>query len=833
MSILGDDDSLLGSTPSGSENNYAASLGRISGKALEANLLRNGIDLAVNGDLLYLKVSPVQAGTIGSPEFDDQDPNFGKTGSTSLPSTAIGINTDVPIYTLDVNSEANFNDLIVTTQAAIDNIIINAPDQFTTSVGAIQVRPPGINPIMFHDRLTTSALIFNDNSISSISNQNITFDPNGTGQFRIEADTNITGDLGVSGNITISGNLSKQGSIFLGDDRFDGEGNVPENDTITINTDFAQSIIPGQDLTYNLGIDKSDSTPRRWAQAHIPDWTKITTGAWAGSGLRPQAVIVSDQMRLDGVVNKISAIQSNEDILLNPDTGIVYVESVQFGEDLPLGLTQTLNNPNAYGTTADDFFGQEIAISGSRLIVGVSNEDDAGGSGSGKAYVYDLSTNTLLYTLNNPNAFGTSNFDFFGASVGLSSSYAIVGAVGETKIDENDPNYYLTGKAYIFNADTGALLHTLDNPNSGYVGENQFGGNVAITNTRAIVSSVGYPNISYSGRVYIYNPVTGALLYTLNNPNVFGTTTNDNFGSSVAISDLYAIVGAPGEDDTAGFPGASSGKAYIYNASTGAFLRTLSNPNADGYAFIDEFGRSVAISDSYAVVGVPNEDGAGFDSGIVYIFNPATGALLRTLSNPNAYSTISDDRFGSSVAISGSRVIVGATGEDDAGGTSSGKAYIFDISTGTLLHTLNNPNAYGTSAADSFGSSVAISDSYAVVGAGGEDDAGGTGSGKVYIFSDLPADQSVIKNLLNTPLTLGSTGIGYTQFSSTNAILIPTGDNSQRRATPEVGETRWNIEVGYLECFDGTVWNISTGGGDEVTQVIMEDLGHVYTLMLG
>jgi hypothetical protein len=686
---------------------------------------------------------------------------------------------------------------------------------------------------MFHDRLTTSALIFNDNSISSISNQNITFDPNGTGQFRIEADTNITGDLGVSGNITISGNLSKQGSIFLGDDRFDGEGNVPENDTITINTDFAQSIIPGQDLTYNLGIDKSDSTPRRWAQAHIPDWTKITTGAWAGSGLRPQAVIVSDQMRLDGVVNKISAIQSNEDILLNPDTGIVYVESVQFGEDLPLGLTQTLNNPNAYGTTADDFFGQEIAISGSRLIVGVSNEDDAGGSGSGKAYVYDLSTNTLLYTLNNPNAFGTSNFDFFGASVGLSSSYAIVGAVGETKIDENDPNYYLTGKAYIFNADTGALLHTLDNPNSGYVGENQFGGNVAITNTRAIVSSVGYPNISYSGRVYIYNPVTGALLYTLNNPNVFGTTTNDNFGSSVAISDLYAIVGAPGEDDTAGFPGASSGKAYIYNASTGAFLRTLSNPNADGYAFIDEFGRSVAISDSYAVVGVPNEDGAGFDSGIVYIFNPATGALLRTLSNPNAYSTISDDRFGSSVAISGSRVIVGATGEDDAGGTSSGKAYIFDISTGTLLHTLNNPNAYGTSAADSFGSSVAISDSYAVVGAGGEDDAGGTGSGKVYIFSDLPADQSVIKNLLNTPLTLGSTGIGYTQFSSTNAILIPTGDNSQRRATPEVGETRWNIEVGYLECFDGTVWNISTGGGDEVTQVIMEDLGHVYTLMLG
>jgi hypothetical protein len=300
---------------------FVNALGRISGKLLSDNLLRNGTDLAFDTALLYLKVSV---------------------------SPSIGINRDVPIYTLDVNGDTNFNDLIVTTQAAIDNIIINAPDQFTTSVGGIQIRPAGIDPSMFHDRLTTSALIFNDNSISSIANQNITFDPNGTGQFRIEADTNVTGDLGVSGNITISGNLSKQGSIFLGDDRFDGEGNVPENDTITINTDFAQSIIPGQDLTYNLGIDRSDSTPRRWAQTHIPDWTNIGSGAWPGIGLRPQAVNVSDQMRLDGVTNKISAIQSNDDIALLPDTGIVYIERTKWQNS---DITNLLNTPLTLGST--------------------------------------------------------------------------------------------------------------------------------------------------------------------------------------------------------------------------------------------------------------------------------------------------------------------------------------------------------------------------------------------------------------------------------------------------------------------------------------------------
>jgi hypothetical protein len=299
---------------------FVNALGRISGKLLTDNLLRNGTDLAFDTDLLYLKVSA---------------------------PPAIGINTDVPLYTLDVNSDANFNNLIVTTQAAIDNIIINT-DQFTTSVGGIQIIPAGGDPSMFHDRLTTSALVFNDNSISSIANQNITFDPNGSGQVRIEADTNITGDLGVSGNITISGNLSKQGSIFLGDDRFDGEGNVPENDTVTFNVDFAQSLLPGADLTFNLGIDRFDSTPRRWAQVHSPDWTNINAGAWPGSGLRSSLVIVSDQMRLDGVSNTIFGIQSNEDIELLSDTGIVYIESTQWQDS---DITNLLNSPLTFAST--------------------------------------------------------------------------------------------------------------------------------------------------------------------------------------------------------------------------------------------------------------------------------------------------------------------------------------------------------------------------------------------------------------------------------------------------------------------------------------------------
>jgi len=85
-----------------------------------------------------------------------------------------------------------------------------------------------------------------------------------------------------------------------------------------------------------------------------------------------------------------------------------------------------------------------------------------------------------------------------------------------------------------------------------------------------------------------------------------------------------------------------------------------------------------------------------------------SGTLSHTLDNPNAYGTSANDNFGESVAISESYAIVGAFREGDAGGTASGKAYIFNPATGALLHTLDNPNAYGTSEYDNFGKSVAI-----------------------------------------------------------------------------------------------------------------------------
>jgi hypothetical protein len=404
-------------------------------------------------------------------------------------------------------------------------------------------------------------------------------------------------------------------------------------------------------------------------------------------------------------------------------------QSKYFDDQAVTLLPITIDNPNAYSTSANDYFGYSVAISDSYAIVGAYLEDDAGGTQSGKAYIFHTANGALAYTLNNPNAYSTSVNDNFGRSVAISDSYAIVGA-----FLEDDAGGINSGKAYIFHTANGALAHTLDNPNAYDTSlEDRFGISVDISNSYAIVGAFLEDDAggTQSGKAYIFHTANGSLAYTLDNPNAYDTSVNDYFGYSVAISDSYAIVGAYREGDVGGI---ESGKAYVYYTANGALAYTLDNPNAYDTSANDNFGISVDISDSYAIVGAYREDdaGGGINSGKAYIFHTANGSLAYTLDNPNA-SGISD-QFGYSVSISDSYAIVGAYLEDDAGGINSGKAYVYRISNSELLYTLDNPNAYDTSANDFFGFSVAISDSYAIVGAYNEDDAGGISSGKAYLY---------------------------------------------------------------------------------------------------
>ena len=395
-----------------------------------------------------------------------------------------------------------------------------------------------------------------------------------------------------------------------------------------------------------------------------------------------------------------------------------------------VSFQRTLDNPNAYDTSANDQFGSAVSISSTHAIVGARQEDDAGGIESGKAYVFNLSNGSLLYTFDNPNAYDTSANDLFGRSVAISSTHAIVGAN-----QEDDAGGTSSGKAYVFDLSNGSLLYTFDNPNAYDTSAGDFFGfSVAISSTHAIVGAYQEDDAggNSSGKAYVFDLSNGSLAYTLDNPTAFGTSAGDFFGFSVAISDLWAIVGAYTEDEASG---TGSGKAYVFDLTDGSLAYTFDNPNAFDTVVNDNFGYSVSITDTHAVVGAYNEDySGGTASGRAYVFDLSDGSLLYNLENPNAYDTPAGDLFGISVSITDSVIVVGASSEDDAGGTGSGKAYVFDLSTGTLLYTLDNPNAYDTSANDQFGAHLAASATHIIAGASSEDDAGGTSSGKAYIY---------------------------------------------------------------------------------------------------
>lgn len=290
-------------------------LGRIGGQVLSDNLLRAGVDLSFETDLLYLNVT----------------------------NNRIGIRDSTPSYDLDVNNNIITTELTVDTQLAISNLRLNAPQTISTSVGGIDVYING-NGDIFHDRLSTDNLLLDGNLISSLSNSNIVFDPNGSGTVELMANTSVTGNLAVSGNINTLGNLSGFSSITIGDQTID---------TVTINTDFTQDILPGDDNTYALGADAGDSSKRHWADLHTPQWQYITTGAWPGSGLLPQTAIISDQLSLDGIVNKISAIQSNEDVFLNPNSGITFIEQTKWESN---DITNLNNTPLIIGSTGIGYY---------------------------------------------------------------------------------------------------------------------------------------------------------------------------------------------------------------------------------------------------------------------------------------------------------------------------------------------------------------------------------------------------------------------------------------------------------------------------------------------
>lgn len=193
-------------------------IGRISGPLLKANLLREGVDLAFETDLLYLNVN----------------------------DSRIGINTASPQYDLDVNGTVKSSGLEVSTLANIADITFSgntiSTTQPTLALGTADT-------VVYQNKLTVDSVSIENNVISTnVSNENLELRPNGTGTVEIFANTNVYGNIVATGSITADGNITI--------------GNA-DTDNVTFNAEIASNIVPDVTSLYDLGSNPS-SGGKQW-----------------------------------------------------------------------------------------------------------------------------------------------------------------------------------------------------------------------------------------------------------------------------------------------------------------------------------------------------------------------------------------------------------------------------------------------------------------------------------------------------------------------------------------------------------------------------------------
>ena len=343
---------------------------------------------------------------------------------------------------------------------------------------------------------------------------------------------------------------------------------------------------------------------------------------------------------------------------------------------------------------------------------------------------------------------------FFGYSVAISGDTVVVGAPGVYSGSPTD-----AGAAYVF-VRIGSTWRQ-----QGQFGEGPskaeilFGSSVAVDGDTAVVGCPQGSPASYGGpigsvHVYVRNGETWTKQVAI--------TGNGIFGTSVAVSGDTLVVGQVGRvNDPYDYVYVYTRSGTIWNLQA-----TINAPRSTYEDRYDAFGSSVSLSGNTLVVGAPGEasaatgingnqtDNSAGGSGAAFIFT-GNGSTWTQRAYLKASNTGAGDGFGSSVAISGDTVVVGApyeasnaTGvngnQNDNSSNSCGAAYVF-AGSGATWSQQAYLKASNTGSSDKFGGSVAISGDTVVVGArseqsnaigvnGDQTDNSAEGSGAAYVF---------------------------------------------------------------------------------------------------
>jgi Ca2+-binding RTX toxin-like protein len=300
----------------------------------------------------------------------------------------------------------------------------------------------------------------------------------------------------------------------------------------------------------------------------------------------------------------------------------------------------------------------------------------------------------------------------------------------------------------------------------------------------AVAIEDGTVAVGEAGRsVFVYRPDAGGVDAIELSPSEGPVP---GFGGAVAIDGGVVVVGASRD---------GAGSVYRFEPDgAGGYTETKLTPS-DGQAD-DRFGYSVAADQGTIVVGAITADANGIDSGSAYLYR-SNGAGGFSETKLTATDGAAEDNFGSSVAVAGETIVVGATDDDD-GGTDSGSAYLFQPD-GVGGYTETKLTADDAEAGDQFGQSTAAAPDVIVIGAPGRDADGMTNVGAVYVYRpDGQAGWTSTRLATTTPLAFADTGLSVATDGRSVVAGAPGADEA---LLFELG--RGNSPVDVLRPSDG------------------------------
>ncbi len=463
----------------------------------------------------------------------------------------------------------------------------------------------------------------------------------------------------------------------------------------------------------------------------------------------------------------------------------------------------------AEDAAASELFGSSVSVSGNVAFVGAYLDDDRG-QDVGSVYIYEQNDGNWAQVGKLVPDDGAAS-DHFGWSVSVSGDYAFVGS----RLDDDRGSS--SGSVYVYERIDGIWRFVRKlTPNDG-ASSDQFGYSVSVSGDLAVVGALSDDNgnVANTGSAYVFERVNGT--WTQRAKLIASDAqASDQFGYSVSISGDVIFAGARDDDDK----GSASGSVYVFERNQDDDWVQVSKLTAPFGFTNDNFGHSVSVSGNVAVVGAQADDSVTPGSNNI-LGNAGSAYVFERIDNDwkqVARLTAEDDAttnvlFGSSVSVSGDRLMVGAYTDDDGGGTRTGSAYVFErFDDGWRRTTKLVANDRAVS--DQFGFSVSLDGGFALVGASADDTPRGVNAGSAYFFrlgeDDVPwaRGQSLLANE-NQPLNINLTG--ESESAVTFALVNAPANGSLDGFNAQTGAVTYTPEADFYGV-DSFTFRVSSDG---------------------